>query len=161
MLGNRNFKPASVYNMRFRQKFKKIISPFWRLVFYLVLIPMLELSILVFCCSTWFLLLSVLVSGLVGVFLAYREGLRSWIELNRCLDQGDSPTVPTLHGVLILSAALFMIIPGLLTSLFGLFLLFPLTRSFVVSYLVLQFNAIRLRTQKGNTPYSPEIIDIT
>ena len=146
--------------MRFNP-FKKLISPFWRLAFYLVLIPLLELSILLFFFGTWITLLSVLVSGLLGVFLAHREGVRSWIELHRCLDHGETPTLPVLHGVLVLSAALFMILPGLLTSLFGLFLLFPLTRSIVVSHLVLQFEAQRLRNRKGNVPHSPEIIDIT
>ena len=145
--------------MRFNP-FKKLISPFWRLAFYLVLIPTLELSFMLFFCW-WIILPSVLISGLLGVFLAYREGLRSWIELNRCVDHGETPTLPALHGVLILSAAFFMILPGLLTSLFGLFLLFPLTRSIVVSHLVLQFEAHRLRNRKGNAPHSPEIIDIS
>ena len=146
--------------MRFSQKFKNIIAPFWRLVFFLVLIPVLELFVLLFFFGTWFTLLSVCVSGLLGVLLAYREGWRAWREWNRCLDRGDTLVQPTLHGVLILSATLFMVLPGLLTSLVGLFLLFPLTRSFVVSYLVLQFEAQRLRTQTNNTPRSPEIIDI-
>jgi UPF0716 protein FxsA len=86
--------------------------------------------------------------------------LRYWIELNQQLDRGEMPTLPVLHGTLILLAALFMILPGLLTSLFGLFLLFPLTRSFVVSYLVLRFEAYRLQTRQGNAPHSPEIIDV-
>ena len=146
--------------MRFLQKIKKIIAPFWRLVFLLVLIPVLELFVLLFFFGMWLTLLSVFVSGLLGVFLAYREGWRAWTEWNRCLDRGDTLVQPTLHGVLILSAALFMVLPGLLTSLFGLFLLFPLTRSFVVSYLVLLFEAQRLRTRTNNTPHSPEIIDI-
>ena len=146
--------------MRFLQKIKKIIAPFWRLVFLLVLIPVLELFVLLFFFGTWLTLLSVFVSGLLGVLLAYREGWRAWTEWNQCLDRGDTLVQPTLHGVLILSATLFMVLPGLLTSLVGLFLLFPLTRSFVVSYLVLQFEAQRLRTQTNNTPRSPEIIDI-
>ena len=145
--------------MRFNP-FKKIISPFWRLIFFLVLIPILELFLLLLLFSHWLILLGMFVSGLFGVFIAYREGLRSWIELNRSLDRGETPTLPALHGVLILSAAFFMILPGLLTSLFGLFLLFPLTRSFVVSYLVLQFEAHRLRTRAGSPPHSPEVIDI-
>jgi len=146
--------------MRFNLKFKKFVAPFWRLVFFLVLIPMLELTVMIFCFTTWFMLLSVFVSGFLGVLLAYREWMRSWLEWNRCLDRGEPTTLPTLHGMLILSATLFMIMPGLLTSLFGLFLLFPLTRSFVVSYLVLQFESQRLRARTGNTPHSPEIIDI-
>ena len=149
----------SSQKMRFNP-LKKLFSPFWRLPFFLVLIPILELFLLLFFLGTWLTLLSVLISGLLGVFIAYREGVRSWLELNRCIDHGETPTLPALHGVLILSAALFMVLPGLLTSLFGLFLLFPLTRSIVVSHLVLQFEAQRLRTRKGNAPHSPEIIDI-
>ena len=146
--------------MRFPQKIKKIIAPFWRLVFFLVLIPVLELFVLLSFFGIWLTLLSMFVSGLLGVLLAYREGWRAWMEWNRCLDRGDALIQPTLHGVLILSATLFMILPGLLTSVFGLFLLFPLTRSFVVSYLVLFFEARRLHTRTEHTPHSPEIIDI-
>ena len=137
----------------------RIITPFWRWALFLVLLPVAELCLLLHFAGNWFTLLSMLVSGLFGVVIARRDGLRSWIELNRQLDHGETPTIPILHGVLVLLAALFMIMPGLLTSLLGLFLLFPLTRSFVVSYLVLQFEAHRLRT-RGNTPHSPDIIDV-
>ena len=102
-----------------------------------------------------------LVSGLIGVFIAYREGWHYWVEWNQQLDRGEPPTLPVLHGVLILLAALFMILPGLLTSLFGLFLLFPLTRTFVVSYLVLRFESYRFQTRQRNSSRSPETIDIT
>ena len=146
--------------MRFKF-LKKIISPFWRWALYLVLIPILELFLLLSFIGTWLTLLSMLVCGLLGVFIACRTSLYYWTELNRQMDRGETPTLPVLHGVLILSAVLFMILPGLLTSLLGLFLLFPLTRSFVVSYLMLQFEAYRLRTRQGNAPHSPEIIDIT
>ena len=145
--------------MRF-PSFNKIVTPFWRWALLLVLVPVVELFLLYYFVGIWFTLLSVLVSGLFGMFLARREGLRSWIELNRQLEQGETPTLPVLHGVLILLAALFMILPGLLTSLWGLFFLFPLTRSFVVTYLALQFESYRLRARKGNSSRSPEIIDV-
>ena len=134
----------------------KIITPFWRWALLLILIPVLEL----FLFNFWFTLGNMLVSGLLGAFLARREGRRYWIELNQQLDSGETPTLPVLHGVLVLLAALFMILPGILTSLFGLFLFFPLTRSLVVSYLVLQFESYRLRVRKGNASYSPDTIDI-
>jgi len=99
-------------------------------------------------------------SGLIGVFIAYREGLHYWRECNRQLDRGETPVLPVLHGVLILLAALFMILPGVLTSLFGLFLLFPITRAFVASYLVLRFEVYRHQTRQGNDPHSPNTIDV-
>jgi UPF0716 protein FxsA len=144
--------------MRF-PSLNKIITPFWRWALFLILLPIAELFLLLYF-GKLLTLLSMFASGLIGVFIAQREGLRYWIDLNRQLDSGETPTLPVLHGVLVLLAALFMILPGLLTSLFGLFLLFPLTRSFVVSYLVLQFEAHRLRSRKGDAPHSPDIIDV-
>jgi len=110
--------------------------------------------------SNWFTVLSVLVGGLLGAFLARRAGVRCWIELNRQLDRGETPTVPVLNGVLILLAALLLILPGLFTSLVGLVLFFPLIRTFFVSYIVLHFEAQRLQTRKRDAPSQPEIIDI-
>ena len=140
--------------------FNKIITPFWSWALFLILLPVLELFLLLYFVGKLLTLLSIFVSGLIGVFIARREGLHYWIDLHRQLDRGETPTLPVLHGVLVLLAAMFMIFPGLLTSLFGLFLLFPLTRSIIVSHLVLQFEAYRLRVRKGDTPHSPDIIDV-
>ena len=138
---------------------KTFISPFWRLVLFLVLLPTLELLLLIYLLKMWVIPL-VFVSGLIGVLIAYREGWYCWRELNLQLDRGESPMLPALHGVLILLAALFMILPGFLTCLFGLFLLFPITRALVVSYLVLRFEAYRYHIRQGNAPHSPDIIDV-
>jgi UPF0716 protein FxsA len=142
--------------------FKKLFSPFWRWALFLVFLPILDLFLLLifFAWGQSIALSSMLVSGLLGVLLARREGLRHWVELNKQLDRGETPTQPVLHGIVILLAALLMILPGLLTSLFGLFLLFPLTRAFVVSYLVLRFESYRHQSRQSNTPSSPEIIDV-
>jgi UPF0716 protein FxsA len=139
---------------------KKIISPFRQWALFLALTPMLELFLLLFFFGLWLTLLSMLISGVLGVFLAQREVSRHWIELNQQWDRGETPTVPALHGGLILLAALFMILPGLLTTLFGLLLLFPLSRTFIVSYLVLRFEAYRLHARQTNAPHSPDIIDV-
>jgi len=145
--------------MRF-MPFKKMISPFWRWALFLVLLPILEFFLLHKIFGLWLTLLSMLLFGLLGVFIAQREGRYYWVELNRQLDRGETPTLPVLHGIAILVGALLMILPGLLTSLLGLLLLFSLTRSFVVSYLVLQFEAHRLRAGNGNAAHSAETIDV-
>jgi len=138
---------------------KKFVSPFWRLVLLLVLLPTLELFFSIYFFKMWVIPL-MFVSGLIGVFIAYREGRHCWKDLNRQLDRGETPVLPALHGILILLAVLFMILPGLLTSLFGLFLLFPITRALVVSYLVLRFEVYRRQTRQENSSHSPDIIDV-
>jgi UPF0716 protein FxsA len=140
---------------------KIIISPFWRLALLLVLTPILELFILHFLLGVgvWFTLLCMILSGLLGVFIARREGIRHWTLLHQQLDRGENPTVHIFNIFLIHCGVFFMILPGLLTSLFGLFLLFPFTRFFVASHLVLQFEAFRLQSRKAESPL-PEVIDI-
>jgi len=145
--------------MRFNP-FNKAAFRFWRTALILVLIPVGELVLLLYLCGQWFTVLSMLIGGLLGAFFARRAGVSCWIEFNRQLDRGEIPTAPTLNGVLILLAALLLVLPGLLTSLVGLALFFPLTRTFIVSYLVLHFEAHRLQTRKRNAPQSPEIIDV-
>jgi len=145
--------------MRFNP-FNKATFRFWRTALPLVLIPVAELGLLLFFFGTWFTLLSVLIGGLLGAFLAHRAGARCWIEFNRQLDRGEIPTVSALNGVLILLAALLLILPGFLTSLFGLVLFFPLTRTFVISYLMLYFDSHRIQARKRDTPSSPDVIDI-
>lgn len=145
--------------MRFNP-FNKVAFRFWQTALPLVLIPVAELTLMLCLCQTWFIVSSVLIGGLLGASLARRTGVRCWIELNRQLDRGETPTVPALNGVLILLAAMLLILPGLLTSLIGLVLFFPLTRSFLTSYIVLRFNARRLHTRNRDTPSPPTIIDI-
>ena len=126
----------------------------------MVLLPILELFLLLAFFGQWLTLLSMFIGGVVGMYLAHREGTKHWIELNKYLDRGESPTIPIINITLVVVGALFMILPGLLTCLFGLFLLFPLTRFLVATHLVLQFESYRLRTQRGNVSPSPEIIDV-
>ena len=145
--------------MRFNP-FNKATFRFWQTALPLVLIPVAELALMLFFCQPWFIVSSVLVGGLLGAYLARRTGVRCWTELNRQLDRGETPTVPALNGVLILLAAMLLILPGLLTSLIGLVLFFPLTRTVMVSYIALRFNAQRLQTRNRDSQTPPEIIDI-
>ena len=146
--------------MRFNP-FNKAAFRFWQTALPLVSIPVVELALMLYVFpGSLFTLLSVFLGGLLGAFLARRTGVRCWIELNQQLDRGETPTVPTLDGVLILLAALLLILPGLLTSLVGLVLFFPLTRTFIISYIVLQFESYRHQSRKRDAPSQPEIIDI-
>ena len=139
---------------------KKFISPFWRWALFLVSLPILELFLMLHFIDQTLTLLSMFVSGVIGILIAYRTGSRCWAELNRQLDCGESPMLSIFHGVLILLATSFMVSPGLLTRLIGLVLLCRIPRSFIVAYLVLHFEIHRLQTHRQDAPHSPEVIDI-
>ncbi|MDR1963901.1 MAG: FxsA family protein [Planctomycetaceae bacterium] len=142
---------------------------FWRLVLVFILLPALDLLGLLFCSNLFgllgfvFIVIAILGSGVLGAFLARYQGLRCWIEFNRQLDRGESPTLSALHGILILLAAVLLIVPGLLTDFMGLLLLVPPVRSLLISHLQLRFEAYRAQTSRHPRqppPNTPDIIDV-
>lgn len=71
----------------------------------------------------------IIATGLVGSYLARREGLTTWRRLNNRLRRGELPGKELGDGVIILVAGALLITPGVLTDLIGFLGLFPLTRA--------------------------------
>ncbi|WP_164002599.1 FxsA family protein [Pyxidicoccus caerfyrddinensis] len=77
----------------------------------------------------------VLVTGLVGAWLARREGgrvLRSWRE---SMARGQVPEEGIVSGALVLVGGALLVAPGVFTDVVGLLLLLPPTRRFVAARL--------------------------
>jgi UPF0716 protein FxsA len=74
--------------------------------------------------------------GFIGSWLVKREGLRVWRRFNEAVAQGKSPTKEMIDGVLILGAGALLLTPGFLSDVFGLLMLFPVTRAFFRTYLM-------------------------
>ncbi len=75
----------------------------------------------------------VLLTGLVGAWLAKKEGLRVLRRWQESLAQGRMPEEGLVGGVLVLVGGVLLVSPGVLTDLVGLFLLFPPTRKLVAA----------------------------
>ena len=73
----------------------------------------------------------IIFTGVVGGFLAKREGLSVWGQLKDRLDGGGLPGKELLDGVIILMAGALLITPGVLTDLIGFLGLLPSTRAFI------------------------------
>lgn len=73
------------------------------------------------------------VTGVLGAFLAKREGLRAFGEWNLAMQQGAVPAVGLVDGLLIVLGGLLLLAPGLLGDVVGLALLFPPTRRLVAT----------------------------
>ncbi len=123
---------------------------FWRMVLISTLIPLLELFFLYYVLPKFFVLFLTVITGILGALLLYWQGRRSWDQLNRQLDFGETPTATALNGGLILIAGALLITPGLMTAFLGLLLLVPLLRMLVVSFLLLRFEVYRHRPKSGN-----------
>ena len=74
--------------------------------------------------------------GFIGSWLVKREGMRVWQRFNEAVAQGKVPTKEMIDGVLILGAGALLLTPGFLSDVFGILMLFPVTRAFFRSYLM-------------------------
>jgi len=124
-----------------------------RLFLLFTLVPLVELSLLFWIAqhTGWvFTLWLVVLTGVVGAWLARREGLRCWLEVQRQLGEGQLPAEPLLDGLMILLAGAVLITPGVLTDLVGFSLLVPPIRRKMRSYLAARYkDRIAVHTMGG------------
>ncbi len=108
---------------------------FTRLLLLFTLVPTAELALLIMIGQRLGVLPTIaliLASGLLGAWLARREGTRTWREFRATLQAGRLPGEALLHGLAILVGATLLITPGVVTDLLGIVLLIPPTRAAVI-----------------------------
>jgi UPF0716 protein FxsA len=96
-----------------------------------IVVPFVEIYLLITVGSyigVWPTLAFVIGTGILGAWLAKREGLRVMKQYSEALARGEMPKEGVLSGLLVLVGAVLLMMPGVLTDILGLFLLFPLTR---------------------------------
>jgi len=121
-----------------------------RLFLCFTLIPVIELYLLIKVGTViggFNTILIVILTGFAGAWLARMEGLNTMIKVRKNLDQGIMPAEDLIDALIILIAGLVLITPGLMTDVFGLMLLWPLTRNAFKRFLRKKFDEIQA---KGN-----------
>lgn len=107
----------------------------FRLILLFTLLPLAELSLLLRI-GEWLgagpTLGLVIGTGVVGAWLARREGLRTWERVRGELAEGRMPGEELLHALLVLIAGVVLVTPGVLTDAAGLLLLVRPVRAAVV-----------------------------
>jgi UPF0716 protein FxsA len=102
-----------------------------KLLVLFTVVPLLELYLLILLGNAigfWPTVGIVLVTGMLGAWLAKREGLRVLHKWQAALAQGRMPEEGVLGGLLVLVGGVFLVTPGVLTDICGLLLLIPPTR---------------------------------
>jgi UPF0716 protein FxsA len=104
----------------------------FRLFLIFILVPVAELYVLIKIGqligplpTVGFLLLS----ALVGTWLARHQGFAVLRRIQEELAQGRLPAAQLLDGAMVLAGGVFLVLPGFLTDIIGLFLLIPVTRA--------------------------------
>ncbi len=97
-------------------------------------------------------------SALLGAFLLKTQGLRTFYAVKSQLEQGQTPALAVVEGIMLLLSGVILLTPGLLTDIFGLLFLLPFIRTNLASLLLNKVLVTRVKTgsaqpfsQKGQT----------
>jgi UPF0716 protein FxsA len=103
-----------------------------RLILLFTIVPLAELYILIKIGSYiggFNTIILVVLTAMLGAWLARLQGLRTLQQIQSSLAQGQIPAEELIDGVLILAGGILLLTPGVLTDLFALVLLFAPTRT--------------------------------
>jgi len=115
---------------------------FARLLALFVIVPALELYLLIKIGTVIGALETfaiILVTGIVGSYLAKSQGLSVWNRLQSKLNSGSVPGQELIDGVIILLSGALLITPGVLTDVVGLLGLIPASRTIIRHFLKARF----------------------
>ena len=104
---------------------------FLRLFFLFSFIPLIELYILLSIgrvIGSLNTILLVIITGVLGAYLAQNEGLKTMQKIRHLISKGEMPGNALLDALLILIAGIVLLTPGVITDFVGLLLLFPPSR---------------------------------
>ena len=110
----------------------------FKLLLLFTIVPLIELSILIQLgqkIGIGATLAIVILTGMMGAYLAREQGFITLSKIRHHLRNGQLPADPILDGVLILCSGLLLVTPGLITDIIGFLILIPSTRKFFNAYI--------------------------
>ena len=119
------------------------------------LIPVLEIYLLIKLGTFLGALNTVIIvvlTGIIGAFLAKLQGLHTMTKVREGLNRGEVHAEEMLDALLILVAGIVLLTPGFLTDIAGLVILIPQTRVLFKRWLRKKFDAWT-QNQKININY--------
>lgn len=114
------------------------------LFFLLIALPVAEIALLIAIGRQIGLVSTVallLLTGLLGSFLARRQGLGIVRRMQSEMAEGRAPAGQILDGTLILLAGVLLIVPGVLTDVLAFLCLLPAGRTLIKAWLRRRFEA--------------------
>ena len=145
-------------------------SLFGRLLLLFTVVPILELSLLVWLgqqIGFWPTVAMIAGTAVLGSFLAHREGLGVLARFRARVASGAMPGSELTDGIIILIAGALLLTPGVLTDIIGFLGLLPPTRAFIKRLVTKRFKEGMLggSVQVATWPPAPppaqsEVIDV-
>ena len=104
-----------------------------------ILVPVAELGVLLFSGQTigvWPTLILLIVTGLLGSYLAKKQGINTIRKVQEQIQFGKVPGNEILDGLCVLFGGILLLLPGFLTDILGLILLLPFTRTLIKPFIL-------------------------
>lgn len=104
------------------------------LIVLFIVIPAIELWGLIAVgkvIGPWWTVALVILTGVVGAWLAKQQGLQVFRLVQLQLSRGQMPTETLIDGVLVLIGGILLMTPGFFSDAIGLILLIPYTRMII------------------------------
>lgn len=113
----------------------------------IIALPAIEISILLLSghfIGIWPTLCIILLTGILGIFLAKRQGTATIRRAEEQMRYGSMPGNEILDGICILIGSILLLLPGFLSDIVGIILLLPFTRNLlkplVIAYITNRMN---------------------
>jgi len=119
----------------------------------IILIPAIEIFLFIKIGSEIGAITTILLiftTAIVGVYYAKYEGLNTLRSGFIQLRKNKAPTYEMISGAAIAFAALLLIIPGFATDIIGFFLLFPISRNFLLEKFFYKFKKNERKTERND-----------
>lgn len=107
------------------------MEPMRWLLLALLVIPALELGIFIWLggiIGPWWIVTLIILSGILGVSFAKKQGVEVWKQAQQSMNNGQIPRKQIMDGICIFIGAVLLFAPGFMTDLLGLLLIIPWTR---------------------------------
>lgn len=139
-----------------------------KLLLLFILLPAIELVLLIEIgqfIGTLPTLALIIFSGVLGAFLARRQGIQVLTQMRTQLQAGQLPADSIFDGVIVLVAGALLITPGILTDTLGFLCLVPPTRRVIKRVIWSRIersirNGQIFRTTNNKPPYQAEPEDV-
>ena len=119
----------------------------------IILIPAVEIFLLIKIGSQIGAVATILLiftTAIVGIYYAKYESLNTLKSGFEQIKKNKAPTYEMLSGAAIAFAALLLIIPGFATDIIGFFIIFPVSRKFLLEKILIKFKNKKEKTEKNN-----------
>ncbi len=97
----------------------------------LIILSALEIGVFIWLGNLfggWFVVFGIILTGMLGIYLARRQGLEVLNRARSQMNYGQFPHDEIFDGICILIGAILLFLPGFITDALGILLLLPFTR---------------------------------